>query len=303
MPIAAALTRDLVITYGARRAVDGLDLAVNAASVTALLGPNGAGKSSTLAALAGLIKPNSGTIRVLDGAPGGRQVRDRVGVMLQDDGLPPGAHGAEIVRHVAALRGRAESAEPLIEALELGGLGRTTIRRLSGGERRRVSLACALVGSPHLVLLDEPTAGLDHDGRRVVAVLVNALRDQGVAVLLSTHLLDEAEHLADQVTVIARGRAVATGSVESLTADSEERIDFTASAHLDVAALARALPDGCRVEERSPGDYRLWGAADPQTLATVSAWCAQHGVTPTSIHAGRESLADAYQRLTSAEVA
>jgi ABC-2 type transport system ATP-binding protein len=294
----AALARDLVITYGARRAVDGLDLTVSAASVTALLGPNGAGKSSTLAALAGLVQPSSGTVRVLDAAPGERSARDRVGVMLQDDGLPSGAHGPEIVRHVAALRRNPESAEPLIKALQLGALGRTTIRRLSGGERRRVSLACALVGSPDLVLLDEPTSGLDHEGRGVVADLVDRLRGQGVAVLLSTHLLDEAERLADHVTIIAGGRAVATGSVASLTADSEERIDFTARAHLDVEALARALPDNCRVEESSPGEYRVWGSADPHTLATVSAWCAQHAAMPTRINAGRETLADAYQRLT-----
>lgn len=297
----AAEVRNLVITYGTRRAVNGLDLTVPPASITALLGPNGAGKSSTIAALAGLIRPAAGTVRVLGGTPGERAARDHVGVMLQDDGLPTGAHGAEMVRHVAALRGRPESAEPLIDALQLDRLGRTTIRRLSGGERRRVSLACALVGTPELVLLDEPTAGLDHDGRGVVAGLVRQLRHDGVAVLLSTHLLDEAEQLADQVTVIAHGRAVATGSVESLTADSEERIDFTARAHLDIEALTRALPSNCRVEERSPGDYRVWGSADPQTLATVSAWCAQHGVTPTRIHAGRESLADAYQRLTGGE--
>ncbi len=295
---AAARTRGLVVTFGAKRAVDGLDLEIPPGAVTGLLGPNGAGKSTTIGVLAGLLTPSAGRVEVLGGVPGRATARARVGVMLQDDGLPTGAHAAEMVRHVAVLRGDRPSAEPLIEALRLSELGRTTIRRLSGGERRRVSLACALVGTPELVLLDEPTAGLDHEGRDVVAGMIRALRAQGVAVLLSTHLLDEAEALADHLTVMARGHAVAEGTVGSLTADSAERIDFAARPHLDIAALARALPSRCTVEERAPGDYRVWGSADPQILATVSSWCAQHGDAPTRMHAGRETLADAYRRLT-----
>ncbi len=299
----AALARDLVVRYGPRTAVDGLNLTVAAGAVTALLGPNGAGKSSTIGVLAGLRHPTAGDVLVLGSLPGTRAARDRVGVMLQDDGLPTGAHAAEMVRHIATLRGYPHTAEPLIAALHLADLGRTTIRRLSGGERRRVSLACALVGSPELILLDEPTAGLDQEGRDVVAEIIRERRDSGVAVLLSTHLLDEAEALADSIAVMSHGRDVATGTVASLTADSAERISFAARPHLDVLALARALPSDCEVEERAPGDYRVWGSADPQTLATVSAWCAQHGEAPTHIRAGRESLADAYRRLTGGNTA
>lgn len=294
----AALLRDVVVAYGARRALDGFHLEIPQAQVTALLGPNGAGKSSTIGLLAGLLRAQSGHVEVLFGAAGRPEARNLVGVMLQDDGLPTGAHAAEMVKHVASLRGAPETATRLIDLLDLGKLGRTTIRRLSGGERRRVSLACALVGHPRLVLLDEPTAGLDQQGRDVVAQLVRERREAGVSILLSTHLLDEAETLADRITIIAHGRNLATGSLADITAGSSDRISFDSRAHLDVESLARALPAICRVEETEPGRYTIWGSADPQVLATVSAWCAQHGAAPTSITAGRESLTEAYRRIT-----
>lgn len=285
------------VRYGSRDALDGFDLQVPRGSTTGLLGPNGAGKSTTINVLAGLQKLTAGSVSVLGGAPGRLAAREHIGVMLQDDGLPTGAHAVEIVTHVARLRGRPDTADPLIESLGLTHLGRTTIRRLSGGERRRVSLACALVGDPDLVLLDEPTAGLDQQGRAVVNDLVRGLASQGCAVLLSTHLLDEAEAVCDRVEFIAHGRRLAAGTLAELTQNSPERITFAALPHLDVAALASALPPECTAVEQSPGTYVITGSADPRVLSTVSAWCAQHGVTPTSLTAGRESLTELYWRL------
>lgn len=290
-----------MVTYGRTPALRGLDLRIRAGMITGLLGSNGAGKSTTIAILAGLRKLDSGRCVVLDGPPGSASARASVGVMLQDDGLPTGARAAEIVRHVARLRSQPDSAEPLIDRLGIGAFERTTIRRLSGGERRRVSLACALVGTPALVLLDEPTAGLDPRGRQIVADILRELREAGVAILLSTHLINEAEELSDEVAVIGHGRTVAQGTVAELTAGGEEFISFTTSAHLDIAALAQALPTRCTVTEDQPGRYRITGSAEPAVLATVSSWCSAQGVAPRHLEAGQASLEDVFWRLTQDE--
>lgn len=295
----AAVLEGIVVSYGdGHRGLSGLDLAVPTGGVTALLGPNGAGKSTAVGVLAGLVRPNAGRARVLGGPPGRLEARTRMHVMVQDDGLPSGAHAAEVVRHVARLRRAPATAQPLIDLLGLGELGRTTIRRLSGGERRRVSLACALVGDPDFVILDEPTAGLDPRGRAIVWEAVAALRDRGRTVLLCTHLLDEAEALADNIAIIAGGRLRAHGPLATLIPAGTDMITFDGPLHLDVESLMQALPEGTRVEEVSPGRYRVDGAATPQMLATVASWCAQHGVQPRQLSIGSESLADAYWRLT-----
>lgn len=298
-PVDAAVLEEIVVSYaGGRTGLRGLDLTLVQGRVTALLGPNGAGKSTTVGVLAGLVRPDSGRVRVLGGAPGRREARARVNVMVQDDGLPTGAHAAEVVRHVARLRGAPETAAPLIDLLGIEQLGRTTIRRLSGGERRRVSLACALVGDPDFVILDEPTAGLDPRGRAIVWDAIAALRDRGRTVLLCTHLLDEAEALADDIAIIAEGRVRAYGPLAALLPSDTDTITFDGPLHLDVDSLMQALPEGSRVQEVSPGRYRIDGAATPQMLATVASWCAQHGVQPRHMSVGTESLADAYWRLT-----
>ena len=295
----AARLEGVVVSYGpGTRALDGLDLRVRDGAITALLGPNGAGKSSAVGVLAGLVRPMSGRAQVLGGTPGRPAARQRVNVMVQDDGLPTGARGAEVVRHVARLRGAPESAEPLISLLGLDQLGRTSVRRLSGGERRRVSLACALVGDPDFVILDEPTAGLDPRGRAIVWDAIAGLRDRRRAVLLCTHLLDEAEALADDVAIIASGQVRAAGPLASLVPTGTEVVTFDGPLHLDVRSLVDALPEGAVVTEISPGRYRIEGGASPQILATVASWCAQHGVQPRNLGVGSESLADTYWRLT-----
>lgn len=295
---AAALEGVRVAFPGRRAALDGLDLSVPEAKVTALLGPNGAGKSTTVAVLAGLVRPDAGRVQVLGGPPGRLEARRRVHVMVQDDGLPTGAHAAETVRHVARLRGAPKTAAPLIDLLGLDQLGRTTIRRLSGGERRRVSLACALVGDPELVILDEPTAGLDPRGRAIVWEAIAGLRARGKSVLLCTHLLDEAEALGDEIAIIAGGRLQASGPLAALVPPAADAVTFDGPLHLDVTGLMHALPEGARVQEISPGRYRIDGDATPQILATVASWCAQHGVQPRNLSIGSESLTDVYWRLT-----
>ena len=299
----AALLEDVVLTYPGRppqRALDGLDLRVNEGRVTALLGPNGAGKSSAIAVLTGLRRPQGGRTQVLGGSPGRRAARDNVGVMLQEGGLPTGARGAEAVHHIARLRGAPETAQPVIDLLGIDALGKTTVRRLSGGERKRVSLACALVGHPQLVVLDEPTAGLDPRGRAIVWDTVADLRTRGVAVLLCTHLIDEAEALSDDVAIIARGRCLIQAPTVNLTL-AGEGVTFEGPAHLDLMGLTQALPGGCQAREVTPGRYRVDGVANPQVLATITSWCAQNGVMPRRLSAGESTLEDVYWRITDEE--
>ena len=305
-PDSVVSLESVVLAYpgsSGRPALDGLDLRVRAGTVTGLLGPNGAGKSSTVAVLAGLSRADSGTVSVLGGPPGRLEARRMMHVMLQGDGLPTGARPVEMVRHVAALRGASSTADPLIERLGIATLGRTTIRRLSGGERRRVSLACALVGTPRLVVLDEPTAGLDPRGQAIVSEIVSELREAGTTVLLSTHLLREAESLCDDIAIIDQGRCVAQGSLAELLAgiDAVESVVFETSAHLDLVSLVQALPGECQASEVSPGRYRIDGGSDPRVLATIAAWCGQQGVSPRNLRTGGPSLDDVYWRHTAAD--
>lgn len=296
----AARLEDVALRYPGQPqpSLSGLSLEVRSGRVTGLLGPNGAGKSSTICLIAGLRRPQAGRVEVLGGPAGRLQARCRLGVMLQEGGLPTTARGPEVVKHVAALRGAPETAGPLIQRLGIDALGRTAIRRLSGGERRRVSLACALVGAPRFVVLDEPTAGLDPRGRAIVWEIVRELRGAGVTVLLSTHLIDEAEALSDDIALIAHGRCVLQAPLADVTASGPEGVAFEAIAHLDLVGLVQALPEGCSAREVSPGHYRVDGAADPQVLATITSWCAQHGVMPRSLHTGQTSLEDVYWRLS-----
>jgi len=190
----------------------------------------------------------------------------------------------------------------LIDILGLANLGRTPFRRLSGGEQRRVALAITLIGRPELVILDEPTAGMDPQGRRLVWDVIGQLRDQGVSVLLSTHLMDEAADLADHVVIIDHGNVIAQGSPSELTADGVERLSFSAPAHLPVADLQAALPKELTVVESPAGRYTVSGALDPQVLAAVTAWCAGHGAMTHDLSVSRRSLEDVFLELTGREL-
>ena len=297
---AAVSIRGLVKRYGAVTAVDGLDLTVDVGSVTAVLGPNGAGKTTTIECAEGFRRPDSGSVTVLglDPHERGSDLRARIGVMLQESaGGYPGARAEQMLRHVAGLYANPLPVDDLVERLSLDEAGRTTVRRLSGGLRQRLSLAMAVVGRPELVFLDEPTSGLDPQARRTTWDLINELRADGVTVVLTTHLLDEAERLADQVAIVARGRVVAAGSPDELTgADHEVR--FTGRPRLDLDGLRSALPATVEVAEPMSGQYVVSGAVEPQTLATVTAWCASHGVMPHQLSVGRRTLEDVFLTLT-----
>ncbi|GAA0409132.1 ABC transporter ATP-binding protein [Streptomyces luteireticuli] len=297
--------RGLVKRYGNKTAVDGLDLTVAAGSLTAVLGPNGAGKTTTIETCEGYRRPDAGTVRVLglDPVADAAALRPRVGVMLQNGGVYAGARADEMLRHIAALHAHPLDVDTLIERLGLGGCGRTAYRRLSGGQQQRLSLAMAVVGRPELVFLDEPTAGLDPQARRATWDLVRELRADGVTVVLTTHHMDEAEELADDVAIIDGGRVMAQGSPEELCkGGAENTLRFTGRAGLDITSLLKALPADSTAVELMPGSYRVGGAIGPQLLATVTTWCAQHGVMPDRIAVERHTLEDVFLELTGKEL-
>ncbi|GAA2081807.1 ABC transporter ATP-binding protein [Streptomyces albiaxialis] len=287
--------------YGDKTAVDGLDLSVARGSVTAFLGPNGAGKTTTIETCEGYRRPDAGTVRVLglDPVAQGAELRPRIGVMLQSGGIYPTARAEETLRHMATLHAHPLEVGPLIERLGLDSCGRTPYRRLSGGQQQRLSLALALVGRPELVFLDEPTAGLDPQARHATWDLVRELRSDGVTVVLTTHYMEEAEELSDEVAIVDGGKVVTQGPPEVLCkGGAENTLRFGGRPGLDLNSLLKALPSETVAVELSPGSYRLTGTVDPQLLATVTSWCAQNGVLPDRISVERRTLEDVFLELT-----
>jgi ABC-2 type transport system ATP-binding protein len=294
----AVVVRGLVKWYDGRAVVDGLDLTAAPGRVTAVLGPNGAGKTTTVECCEGLRSPDAGEVRVLglDPVADARALRPRVGVMLQDAGLPTGAPALAVLRHVAAMYADPRDLDELVDRLGIAPFARTTVRRLSGGQRQRLALATAVVGRPEVVFLDEPSAGMDPQARRAVWSLVDELRADGVAVVLTTHLMDEAEELADEVAVVDHGRVIAHGTVPELLR-TEGVLAFDTAPGLDRAALGAALD--APVRETGPGTYQVDTPATPALVAALAGWCAERDVLLTRVDAdGRRTLEDVFLDLT-----
>ncbi len=289
----------LVHSYGVVRAVDGLSFSLRRGSLLALLGPNGAGKTTTVEVCEGFLRPDGGTVRVLGLDPWRQSaaLRPRIGVMLQAGGSHAGARAGEMLNLVARCAARPHDPAQLLELLGLAHVVRTPVRRLSGGQAQRLSLAMALVGRPELLFLDEPTAGMDPQARHLVWDLLRAARSDGVSILLTTHLMDEAELLADQLVIVDGGRAVASGTPAELTGGGQ-RLTFTAPIGLDLAPLAALLPAGCVATEAEPGQYLVTGELTPGISSAVLSFCADAGVQPERLQIGRRSLDEVYLDLT-----
>ncbi|MDP9100728.1 MAG: ABC transporter ATP-binding protein [Actinomycetota bacterium] len=291
----------LVKCYAGRAVVDGLSLVAPTGTVLALLGPNGAGKTTTVEICCGLRHADAGAVRVLGRTPRDPGLRERVALMPQEGGAYPGLRAREMLRLVAAYHRSPLDPDDLLSRLGLADSARTPVRRLSGGQRQRLSLALAVVGRPELAFLDEPTAGLDPHARRDTWDLIAALRRDGVTVVLTTHLMDEVEHLADEVVVIDRGRVVSRGTVAALTGGSV--LTFAGPPGLPALGLAAVLPDGCSLTEPHPGRYVITAAGravDAAALAAVTAWCASHDVLAEHMRLAPRTLEDVYLELTAA---
>ncbi|MFJ9803051.1 ABC transporter ATP-binding protein [Streptomyces wuyuanensis] len=276
---------------GGFEAVSGITFSVGRGEVFALLGTNGAGKTSTVELLEGLAAPSAGTVRVLGHDPYRERaaVRPRIGVMLQEGGFPSDLTAVETVRMWA---GCTSGARPAAEALELVGLGGRAgvrVKQLSGGERRRLDLALALLGRPEILFLDEPTTGLDAEGRRDTWELVRELRSAGTTVLLTTHYLEEAESLAGRLAIMHAGRIVATGTPDEVTASRPSRIRFVLPREVPASRLPltlRAAADGQRVEIRTHELQR--------SLGELLCWADESGVRLDRLDARSASLEEAF---------
>ncbi len=298
----AIYVSDLVVDYGPNRAVDHLSLTVVPGEVVVVLGPNGAGKTTTVEAIEGYRRPTSGRIRVLgmDPAADQRRMSELAGVMLQQGGVYPAMNAWTALRLFASYYGDHEEPAELIERLSLGAASHTPWRRLSGGEQRRLALALALVGKPRVVMLDEPTAGVDPEGRILVRKVIGDLAaKRNCAVLLTTHELAEAEQVAHRLVVMDRGRIVASGTAAELTsASGSTAIYFQVARDADCSPVAGLL--GHPVTREQAGRWHL-SIGNPAELATtvekLASWLASNGIELLGMHAGN-TLEDAYLALT-----
>ena len=290
--------RGVTKRYQGIAAVDRLDLDVARGETLALLGPNGAGKTTTVECCMGYRIPDEGSVRVLglDPRRDRRALAPYVGLMLQEGGVYPHAYPEEVVRLFAAYYHDPLDPLALLERVGLSATRRTRFRDLSGGQKQRLSLALALVGRPEVVYLDEPTTGLDVAARRSTWELIAELQTDGVTVVLTTHLLDEAEQLADRVAIIDHGHLIAAGTLSELTRNERAEVTVTARPGLDLSPLASTLD--APVREPEPGAYRLGVENSPEVLVKVAAWFAAQGEVVESFHAGRSSLEDVFLRLT-----
>ena len=306
--VPAVAIEDLGMRYGDKVAVDRLSLSVHRNTITAVLGPNGAGKTTTLETCEGYRTPQTGSVRVLglDPRADRRELLPRIGVMLQSGGAWSGVRAEEMLRHVASLHANPLDVTMLVDRLGLGECGRTPYRRLSGGQQQRLALAMAVIGRPELVFVDEPTAGMDPQARRTTWELLEELRADGVTIVLTTHYMDEAERLADQIHVIDHGRLITSGTPFELTrsaGNSTIRLVVTQPFPPHAPeSLQAALGEHTLVQAINEQSLLISGPADATTLATVSAWCAEHDVLPESLTLGQRTLEDVFLQITGREL-
>jgi len=295
----------LVKRYGARTVVDDVSFAVAPGEIVGLLGPNGAGKTTTVETLEGYRSADGGQVRVLGTDPwrAGRTHAARVGLMLQDGGIDLRARPAETIRQYAAFHADALDPDGLLEELGLRTVASTPFRRLSGGERQRLGFALALVGRPEVLLLDEPTAGMDPEARAIVRARIAAERAAGTAVLVTSHELADVERLADRIVILAGGRVVGTGTPAELTSGLRPRLRFRLDLPLDaesVASLANAIDAGVRPLD-DVARYEIEGAPpSPALIAALATWCANAGRLIVESRAVGGTLEDAYLELVAA---
>ncbi len=326
---------DVGKAYGRRDVLTGVSFQVHRGELFALLGPNGAGKTTTVEILEGYRRIDTGSVEVLglDPVRDGARLRPRIGLMLQNGGIDPRTTPREALRLYARFYRDPESPDRLLELVDLGQVATTRYRRLSGGEKQRLGLALALLGRPELLVLDEPTAGMDPAAKQATRERIASLREAGTTILLTTHELGDVERLADHVAVLDRGRLVAYGTPAELTGAGAPRVRFRLSSALrdgDAASLAAAAlaaataphggatgggpagevrPDGGapRVVAAGPGGaYELAGLDGPprpELVAALAAWCAERGLLITELRVGAASLEERYLELVGADVA
>ncbi|WP_298458956.1 ABC transporter ATP-binding protein [uncultured Rothia sp.] len=304
---------------GLYRAVNKVNLRVFPGEVVVLLGANGAGKTTTLACAQGLLKPTRGTVRLLGENPlqADPELRAKVGIMLQDGGLPNAMHPIPLLEHISTMYTDPYPVEELVERLGIDTFNGTTIRRLSGGQKQRVSLAAALIGRPDVLFLDEPSAGLDPQSRNVVFDIIREQRELGTAIMLTTHLIDDAQKLADYVYIIENGTTVQEGTVSELIAsDGTNRLQYTLNAPTPTREqlLPAHLRAGVELIEKVPytpardgapsvpGEYELVGTLRPEHLAAFTSALAERYLMPISLTMEPKTLEDVFLDISGRDI-
>jgi len=287
--------RGLTKSYGDHEAVRGISFAVDQGEVVAVLGPNGAGKTTTIEILEGFREPSGGTAEVLgfDPMTGGTPMRERIGIVLQSCGFDPYLSVNEVLSMHAGYYPHPRDVDEVIQLVGLGEKARNRVKQLSGGQQRRLDVALGLIGDPDLLFLDEPTTGFDPAARRQSWELIGNLRSLGKTVLLTTHYMDEAQHLADRVIILSRGEIVADGSPESIVGRSTALVE-----------ISFEVPSGCEVtdlpipvDEVRNGAVKVRSQEPTAALATLTAWALDHGGELVGLSVSRPSLEDVYLEL------
>lgn len=286
----------LVVQYDQITAVNNVSFTARTGKVTVILGSNGAGKTSTLEVCEGFRRPTSGSVRVLGFDPLHERdaLNQHMGVMLQDGGVYPSSRVGEIIDHYCALYGNRIVAKDLVERVGLVHRQSSTWRRLSGGEKQRLSLALALAAKPDIAFLDEPTAGVDVEGREMIRDVVRELSSSGCTVIMATHELDEAERCADDVIVFHQAAIVASGTLQSLRHGHDE-IRFTTERGIDPVALSAHI--GTTVVQDGT-DYVVAGTSDAKIIGLISDWLAEQHQGLDNLRAGSQHLEEIFRRLT-----
>jgi ABC-2 type transport system ATP-binding protein len=289
----------LVKTYGPLRAVDGIDLAIDTGEVFALLGPNGAGKTTAVEIMEGHRDRTSGSVTVLgfDPATGGRDFRERIGIVLQESAVEPELTVTEVIDVYGDVFPKRRPTGELIELVGLEAKSTSRVKTLSGGQQRRLELALGLVGDPDLVFLDEPTTGFDPSARRQAWSIVENLASLGKTILLTTHYMDEAQHLADRIAVISAGSIVAEGTPDTL--GGRQQAEATVRFTLPAGTSASDLP----IQPISALDGKvMFSTREPTRLLNeLTSWAIERRVELESLAVERPTLEDVYLQLVGGE--
>ena len=293
----SVVVENLSVSYGDLMAVDNVSFEAPSGSVTVILGPNGAGKTSTIEVCEGFRTAKTGSVRVLglDPVSDHRALTERMGVMLQGGGVYPSARVRDVVSHFCALHNKGVNATQLIERVGLSNRSTGTWRKLSGGEQQRLSLALALAADPEVIFLDEPTSGVDIDGRDIIADIIQDLATRGTTVVLASHDMAEAEKVATHAVLFNSGKVIASGEITSLLT-SRKHLRFTSSEGLVPAELAVSIKSP--VVAIGDGVYEVASEPTPQLMTRISQWLADNSHPLIGVDMGKESLEDTYRRLT-----
>ena len=293
----SVVVENLTVRYGDITAVHDVSFVAPTAGVTVILGPNGAGKTSTIEVCEGFRVPTSGSVSVLGLNPGREHhlLTHRMGVMLQGGGVYPSARVKDVVAHFCALYGKKVNATDLIEQVGLTSRAKSTWRRLSGGEQQRLSLALALAAQPEILFLDEPTSGVDIDGRDTIRTIIHEAAQQGTTVVLASHDMAEAQRVASHVVLFQHGKVIANAPLAEIT-QSRKRLRFTSADTLDTLALSQAI--GSLVSHQGGGVYEITAESSARLVGRITQWLSDQQLPLLGIDLGEETLEDSYRRLT-----